>query len=235
MSFFDLYIYDIALTLMGVSFATVFIMRKDLRLKMVLMSVFGSIAGPVSELWFTSDYWRPVYGSGLGIIEDFIFSGILVALTSTTYNVYFRKESTSGNTNPSVKRTMLDIFIPGAAFSFVILALMEVFVGIFHINSIYASSIAFCALAALMWMTRHDLLAASLAGGLIIIPAVAITYNLLFIIYPNLISNWWIIGNITGIMVLNVPLEEYIWFISWGLVGTPLYEWLLRKKYVSMR
>lgn len=73
----------------------IFLSRSDLRRKMIHFTILGSIAGPVSQIWYLRDYWHPAYtlGSKYGFIEDTIFAGLFVGITIVLYNFIFRVKS----------------------------------------------------------------------------------------------------------------------------------------------
>ena len=51
-------------------------------------------------------------------------------------------------------------------------------------------------------------------------------YKIWIALYPNIIQHWWKLENISGILILGVPLEEIIWGFSWGIVGGTIYEFV---------
>ena len=45
-------------------------------------------------------------------------------------------------------------------------------------------------------------------------------------INPNFINNEWMLDKLSGVMLLNVPIEEYIWYLFAGLGISALQEGL---------
>jgi hypothetical protein len=62
----------------------------------------------------------------------------------------------------------------------------------------------------------------------------AVGYNIILVFWPAFIQDWWFWQNISRITVLNIPIEEFLWFGTWGLVGSIIYEWKKGYRFVSL-
>ncbi len=51
-----------------------------------------------------------------------------------------------------------------------------------------------------------------------------IGYSIMLAIYPRIISDWWYLQNLSGVLFLGIPLEEIIWFGLFGLFFGPMAE-----------
>jgi len=233
--------YPFILAAMCVVWVAVYYLRDDLRKKMIVLTALGAISGPVSQIWYTTDYWLPeylgsAYGVGAQLLQDLAFGGLIIGLTATVYNVFFNMKSVPLRGG---KRTGGRGVFRGAVRGLFLAALLvcslSVFTGVLHLNSIYSSAIGFLIASALIWWKRPDLLKPSLVGFVYFFGMVAVGYNASFVFFPNLITKWWLLQNISGVLFLGVPLEEFLWFSTWGLVGTPLYEWLYDAKFVRRK
>jgi hypothetical protein len=183
------------------------------------MSWKGAIAGPVSQIWYLKDYWRPEYAlKSITLLEDLLFAFLLVGLTGAMANIFLRKESVAGE-KPDNKLIRYVIAVA------IMLGSLFVFTNLLKLNSIYASGIGFVILALLIWRQRPDLIKPSITVALSFLILIGISYNLIFIFWPNMIQNFWFLQNISGIIILNIPLEEFLWFGTWGIIGSVLYEW----------
>jgi len=193
--------------------------RPDIRRKMYRFSLGGAIAGPVSQFWYLKDYWHPEYTfSHAPYIEDALFAFLAFGLSAGMLNVLLRLRSVPleeyGN-----KRSRYVVAV------IVLLGSLFLFTNYLGWNSIYASGVGFLLLAGIIWWQRPDLLKYSLAGGIIWVMGTAVMYNLVLLIWPNMIEDWWLWENISGKTFLNIPLEEFLWFGTWGLAGSVLWEW----------
>ena len=105
------------------------------------------------------------------------------------------------------------------------IGLLLVLSSLVGVNSIYASAIAFVVVAGIIWFQRPDLIQASLIGMLAWILLTAVGYHIILLFWPTIFAEWWLWSNISGITILQIPIEEFIWFSTWGLVGSVVYEW----------
>src|SRR3989344_4989061 len=88
------YVYLIASFIMAIFWAIFFIIRKDLRKKILFTSLIGGILG-FTEIFFVPNYWNPQFEvfkirNDL-FFESFIFTFFLAGFSSTLYQVIFRK------------------------------------------------------------------------------------------------------------------------------------------------
>lgn len=211
--------FDLVLSILWV---LIFYFRIDLRKKMIRLSLIGAIAGPISQFWYLSDYWRPFNGYGVfSLLADLLFGAFVVSLTGCSYNVLFKTKSILSKQKSKyilgIRKTIFDILL--------IIGVLIILTNFFKINSIYSSAIAFLILTVFVWIERHDLIKISLIGAIILFFSTAIGYLVILSFYPNFINETWLLQGISGISILGIPVEEFLWFTTWGLLGAPLYEW----------
>ena len=203
-----------------------FLHRKDLRKEILIVSLLIGIGGPLSELWYLRDYWQPETFNGWPIgIEDFLFGFFIGGIASSIYEELFGK---SHSKRIDRKHHLSWFIIPVIGFSIFVLNLL---IFVFGVNSIYASIVVFVTLALLILYFRHDLLIDSLMSGLLVGVIMFFGYLLFLTIFPEAIHRWWILQNISGILILGVPLEELLWAFGWGMVGGPMYEFFAGLKF----
>ncbi|HET7529238.1 MAG TPA: lycopene cyclase domain-containing protein, partial [Candidatus Saccharimonadales bacterium] len=87
----------------------------------------------------------------------------------------------------------------------------------------------FCGAAAIVWQ-RRDLLVHSIAGGVLFLILYGVLFAVFNLLYPSFISNYDHLHRTTHILFLGVPLEEYMYALSMGLMWAPLYEYEHRVK-----
>lgn len=198
-----------------------FFYRKDLRNDILLMSIVLGICGPLSELWYLQDYWNPQTFTGTRIgIEDFLFGFFIGGIASVIYKELFNKHiSKQKNKNHHLR--FIFAFIAIAIFIFNILFY------IFGINSIYASMVVFLSMASLMYYFRRDLFIDGLASGIFLAMIMFLAYLIFLLIFPEAIHKWWFLHNISGVLILGIPIEELFWAFSLGLVAGPAYEFFI--------
>jgi hypothetical protein len=223
------YTYLFSILIFGLAWPLFYFLRKDLRKKIITISLAGLIAGPVSQAWYLKDYWHPRYTLGeFGILEDLLFSFLIFGFSATVINIITRTKLVK---IPNFKGSFFRSLIPLA----ILLGSLFIFTDLLGINSIYSSAIGFVILAVFLWSQRRDLIKYSLIEAIFWLFLTVIAYNILLLIWPNFINEWWLWENISGIKIARVPLEEYLWFGAWGLVGSVIYEWLRGYKFERLK
>jgi len=194
----------------------IFFKRKDLRKEMLLISFFTGILGPISE-FFYKDYWKPEYAFRyLPMLEDYLFGFFIGGISAVIYTAIFSKRL--------IKKQKGILYWPMLFLIFTGLSILIILNLILEINSIYASFIAFIIVISIIWWRRPDLIKNSIYSGLFLAIMSIILYLFYLKLYPNIIQDWWLLHNISGILIFGIPIEEPIWFFLWGMIGGPLYE-----------
>jgi hypothetical protein len=53
--------------------------------------------------------------------------------------------------------------------------------------------------------------------------------------FPGAIEKFWIPSGLSGVALWKIPIEEIIWFVSWGAFGGVIYEyWLNVNRYTPL-
>ena len=185
---------------------------------MLFIGFFIGILGPISEFWY-KDYWLPEYAFWfIPRLEDYLFGFLIGGISAVIYEVILAKKLIK---KPSAAPSWLV-----ASLVIMVIATLIIFNNILGINSIYASFIAFILIAMAIWRRRPDLIWNSILSGLFLAVISIVFYLFYLSLYPNIIKDWWLLHNISGILVFGIPIEEPIWFFLWGMIGGPLYEFL---------
>lgn len=196
-----------------------FIKRPDLRHKMIVFGLMGAIAGPISEIFYLKDYWHPLLVTGTAIgIEDVLFGFFAGGIGSVLYEELFAKHFSKRH-----KRTEHWIFFVFPLCAMSLFAFNHLF-PMYHINSIYASAVAFLVTTLVVLYLRKDLLVDALASGIIAGLIFFFGYLLLLAVFPQIFEKMWLLRNISGITVSRIPMEELLWAFTYGLMIGPLYE-----------
>jgi len=205
---------------------TLVLHRKDLRKEILLTSLVGGFFGPISQLIYTKDYWKPELFSNQTIgIEDFLFGFFIAGIAASIYEGVYGKrfaKRTQRDTNWFVNFAMLVTVVFG---TFLILTLST------NVNSIYASMVSFLVGTSIIFFKRRDLAKDMLFSGLFLAIFGLISYTILLAVYPDLITKWWFMNNISGVFVLGIPIEEIMWGFTGGMFIGPFYEFIVGLKF----
>ncbi len=193
--------------------------RSDLRHKILTSSIFGGIAGPLSEIIYLKDYWRPELFNGWAIgLEDFLFGFGIAGVACAAYEEMFGQKYTRRHKR---RQHWILLILP-----IIVILLYEFNLAFPHlwINSIYISMIAFLITAAIIIYFRRDLGLDSLMSGILFGSFFLIGYLILLRFYPEIFTRWWLLKNISGITVFTIPIEELLWAFGFGMFAGPIYE-----------
>lgn len=213
------YVYLVGDLLFGAVWLALFFLRKDLWRELLTMSVVGGLLAP-GALIYLPDYWNPEHIVGdfpLGI-EDFLFAFFIAGIGGVLYEVATRRVHTLCVCRRVPRRRIIGIIVAA-------IAVLGVSVYGFKMNSIYANYLAFGFLFAYILYFRRDLLWQSLASGTAVALLMFLFYQIWIVLYPGIIEHWWNLAEISGILIVGVPLEELLWGLSWGMAGGALYEY----------
>lgn len=183
-----------------------------------MLSLLLAPLGPASEYWYLRDYWKrdTITGTGAGI-EDVIFSFAIAGIPLALYPIVSRTRLTrrlQGSSNlPALSVLAGSVIIS-----------LAVGTGVFHINSIFTTALAFLITTGYIIYGRPDLIKPGIvSGGLTLILFVAI-YKLLDLICPGVLELWCAGCNPTGLRIWGINAEELLWDLTWGILGGVLYQ-----------
>ena len=197
-----------------------FVTRRDLRKEILIMSIIVAPMGPISEIFYLRDYWQPeFFNSMLSIIEELLFGFTIGGITAVIYEVFFAKKYLQKNLRPHSKW----LFAVGI---FGITCIMFVGSVILGFNSMYVSIAAFLIIGILILIMRRDLLQEAFFSGLFVSILMFLFYFIWTRIFPGVIQEWWLLKNISGVIILGAPLEELMWSFSWGFAAGPAYTFI---------
>lgn len=207
-----------------------YIIRKDIRRKLIKVSWFGGFAGFIAEYWYFKDYWHPysVLGRKIVSVEDFIFGFTITGISVVAYDIFFKTKDQEFVANN--KRTFGIMFLIGVVSLFV----FNIFLGY---NSIFVSSITFVILTVFMLINRADLLKEAFYSGFIMLIMMFVNYHILFnMIFIDFWDKCWLLANTKyGITIYgNIPLTEMIWYFTWGSFSGVAYNFASGKKKIQL-
>ena len=195
-----------------------YILRPDLRRRMLIFSLIITPTGPLSEFWFLRDYWRRPTITGYPIsIEDAIFAFAIGGIAYGIYKIVFNMAAVQSQDQP--RRAWLVI-----AFFIITFLPLVILTDGFHVNSIFSSALSLLLIAILTWMLRPDLLKPSILSGILIALLFFLVYKTMQVIFPGAIEYWCMGCNPSGIRISGINLEELLWDFAWGLAGSTMVE-----------
>lgn len=204
-----------------------FVIRSDLRKKMLVMSLLIAPLG-FTQFFYFRDYWHPSYFLGTIFsvvgVEDILFCFLIGGITAVIYEEIFGLRYAKRH----VKNYLSWMF------AFFIFGIFWMFVGniILGFNSMYLSITILLLAGIFILIFRHDLLKDAFFSGIFIGGLMFVFYLLFFnTMFNGIIQKWWLLENISGILILGVPLEELMWAFSWGFVAGPTYEFITGLKF----
>ncbi len=204
----------------------VYILRKDARKRMLWASILTTPFG-LTEPLFVPEYWNPpslfdlAQRTGFDI-ESLIFCFGIGGLGVVMYDLIFKVEHVEMDwSEKHSQRHRLHFWT--------LISPVLIFLPL-HIwtsmNPIYSSGLAmfFASLAAL-WC-RPDLKKKIWIGGLIFMAFYFVYFFLLDTASPGYVDRVWTLGVLSGIRILNVPIEELLFAFTFGMLWSSYYEHL---------
>jgi hypothetical protein len=192
-----------------IAFIVLLLCRRDLAKSVVFACALGAFIGPLSEVLYYRDYWKPltVLGRAVPSIEDVIFGIAVIGMSLLIYPVVFRKSLQPTGKKSSRRKGGLVLVTVAVAIIIVNLLL--------GINSVIATSIV-CAIALVpMLNKRRDLIKPALWTGTMMAGFASVLYfvALGYIFTDSLKDAWLLNGKLLGILIFgSIPLTELIWF-----------------------
>lgn len=202
----------------------IYLVKKDSRREMLLVSLWTSPLG-LTEPFFVPSYWNPpslfdlAQNTGFDI-ESLIFCFAIGGIGSVLYNLILRQQYKIFTSDPKFQHRH-------KYHKYVLYLPVVVFFGLALItkwNHIYCGVIAmFVGALATLWC-RPDLTKKVWIGGILFTLLYFIFFTSLTITYPDYVDLVWNLKNLTGIKIVNVPLEEYLFSFTFGMLWSSIYE-----------
>jgi len=222
---------------LAIVFTLLCMVRKDLRRVMLyagfvylfyMTAVFllSRILSSDPAKSITPGYWGPPSlwdlnkkTGGLGI-EDTLYMFFVGAIAAGLYDTVF-KIKLSKKPNKKLKK--------GHALLFALVTGSLVFV-FTPVNAVYLFIfIQLFGAAAIVWQ-RRDLLTHVLLGGLFFMVLYAVLFLIFKLLFPHFLSNYYHLDRTSHLWLLGIPLEEYLYSFTLGMMWAPLYEYEYRVK-----
>ncbi len=206
-----------------------FLFNKNDRKEQWILSIFGVILGPIAQEMHLVDWWNPQFIHTSFIhLEDVIFGFSVVGISAVIYDVIFVKKLRK------LKKLQIKTAYFLISFIIAVFCLFGLFF-IFSIASFITNIIAALVMFVFITIKRHDLVSSMLITGVILTLISLPAYLIGLAIDPDWISSQWYLDNLSGIMFMGIPIEEFVWFFTVGIGASALYEFaygirLVKKK-----
>jgi hypothetical protein len=216
--FMDEWAYVLGVGMLMLLWTAFFVMRADLRKRMLGLSLGLMPLAPLGQYFFLQDYWQPPVlfplpglGFRVGGLFDLMFSFAMAGIAGASYYVLSHKRIEK-------KRYATRYQFVGL-FSLIGASIIVLLINLIHVNSIFSSGIAFLAVAILCLSLRRDLLKVALISGLICGIVLPGAEFVLSFIVPEYLNRYWLLyGTSFGWLILDrVPVTEAIWGALFGI------------------
>ncbi len=230
-----------------------FELNEEQKIMLGFSLLFGFIGCLSSYFWFTADWWQPetVFGGSAGV-EDFILGFTNAGIVSVGYLLFFRElEAKNQNCHSGANAIesheltdgdKLKRFYHYAFASFqndkfkiitplIITPIVTTLLFFMNVPSFYANCLGILAAIIYILIQRKDLIKISVVSGLLLLILSLPIYFLLMYISPGWVEAIWMIDKLSGIIVLGIPVEDYIWYFLSGAVIGIMYPYWSGKRY----
>jgi len=205
----------------------------DLRVKMLGASLLTMPFG-LTEPLFVPRYWNPpslfdlAQRTGFDL-ESFIFSFAIGGLGVVLYDLAFKVRDRPMAERARHRRNhlihFLALLLPFLVFATLLLRTSW--------NPIYCVVIAMSAGALAVMIGRPDLAKPIWVGALLFLGLYVLFFLPLCLVFPGYVRQVWNLARLSGILILGIPLEEYLFAYAFGLYWSSAYEfiyWLRRAR-----
>jgi len=212
-----------SLIILGI-WLVIFLMRKGVRKEMLVASLWTTPLG-LTEPLFVPEYWNPPSLFNLAQktgfdIESLIFSFAIGGIGSVLYNIITKAQlQPLSDTEKSHRRHRFHrytILVPVVVFFS--LAFFT------NLNHIYCGVAGMFAGAVTALWCRPDLKNKIWIGGILFSLLYFFYFTSLRLAYPTYVDLVWNMEAITGVLILGIPIEEYLFAFTFGMFWSSLYE-----------
>lgn len=209
----------------------VFSLKKEFRKEMLLISLLTMPLG-LTEPLFVPRYWDPPSLFNLAQrtgfdLESLIFCFAIGGICSVAYKIIYKARNTPLDDSERQKHHWHGLILASPVIIFILLSLMTSF------NPIYNGIIAMFLGSLASLYCRPDLKIKIWVGGLLFTGFYFIFFFTLISIFPDYVGKVWNLKNLSGFLILGIPLEELLFAFSFGMLWSSLYEHLFWLKVIQ--
>lgn len=228
--------YKFTYLLLGVLFLIIwtifFIKRKDLRKEMLFVSFIIAIFGPASNIIYIKDWWKPIsiWGPDIAIIESLLTGFGIGGIACVIYEEIFKKKIKPRNNTPKKinNKRFLYLLISTAGLGYFLFFVVG-------LNSFIAINTALFYGILIILVHRKDLLLESIVSGFLMLLVSIIVYSFLELLTPGWVNAFWYWKNVPQIIILNVPIDDFINYLLIGAWVGIIYEYWQEAKLINIK
>lgn len=209
------YTYLIGTILFMIPWIAIFITRKDLRKEMIPISLLGGVISVVTGyVWWTIDWWLPqtITGTRVGF-EDFILGWANGGVGAVLYETVHRTRIIQASNSDKLKAIYLVVTI---------VSFTALFYTIGGMTTFFASSLALICGIAWVMQTHPQFNKVMVLNGMYMVAISVPVYILCEFVSPGWIHKTWMNENLSGLTVLNIPIEDLYFYLLAGMVTWPM-------------
>ncbi|KKT21512.1 MAG: hypothetical protein UW06_C0035G0006 [Parcubacteria group bacterium GW2011_GWE1_43_8] len=212
----------------------VLLKNKESKKEMLVVSFWTSLLG-LTEPLFVPEYWNPpslfdlAHRTGFDI-ESLIFSFSIGGVAVVIYDLIFRtrpERITAHEQHLSQHRYHL-LALLSTPIIFLLLLITA------PLNPIYSAVIAMVVGGLFTWYCRPELKKKMLVSAMIFLGIYFVYFLTLIALYPNYVEQVWNLQDISGILIVGIPLEEILFGVSFGFFWSSVYEHFTWRKLQSL-
>lgn len=186
--------------------------------------LFGIAAVLINNQYALHDYWHPLFLIRQIPLEDFLYGFFFGGISTQAYFFFFKtKERITANHHP----VFVVVVVLASILCFVILT------GLLKINSIVAHIIPPLIVGLYIGIKNPNYLKVQIINGFLTMIATLIMFKILLIINPRAIIDNWYLNNLTGVLIVGIPLEEYVFAFVLGFGASVFYEYVTGREIVT--
>jgi len=191
---------------------------------MLWASVWTAPLG-LTEPTFVPEYWTPPALFNLAErtgfdIESIIFSFVVGGIASILYEAVFKVQHIpmSMSERHQKRHRFHKLALTSPAILFILLTIVT------NWNPIYRSVLAVVLGSIGVMLCRPDLVKKILMGGVFFTGFYFIFFLSLVISFPDYVKTVWNLQALSRILIVGIPLEEYLFSCAFGMLWASLYE-----------
>ena len=169
----------------------------------------------------TPGYWEPpsilnlnIKTGGLGI-EDALYMFFVGGIAAALYEVVFSFRVSKKSNKHLKKDYALWVGLLAGVLVFVLTPINAVYLFIF---------LQLFGAVAIVWQ-RRDLLRHALLGGAFFMILYAILFLIFKALFPSFLNNYYHLERTSHVWLFGIPLEEFLYSLTLGMMWAPIYEY----------
>lgn len=188
--------------------------HNSIKIKM-LVSGFGFGLLSLILSYIFKDYWKPTYLFNNIHIEDFIYGFLFAGILPGVKDII--------NNTKLDNKYKINLYL-SLLYILILLSFFLIFTTLLKINNIYIMALIPFIIGIISLLKVKGKVINVFYTIIVSLLITIIYYELLILIYPSVIDNLFLLNNVSGIKIINIPLEELLFSIGIGTGCTYTYE-----------